>query len=294
MEESAILSAKIKEEFRTFIIKEVRSCHQFVPKLREYQHSELTLMKELKKSWESFCLFKRWVSRLFHHHNKKVVNIARGDGKNDHTDAIGVAEFQAQVYTEFKKKILHAIQSLWADIRSHTERDSKLPLLASIFSLIEEMLYTGNAERKDFFERVKELVLRSSGEFFSQKLEEWNTDDCGSYFEMVARVSEEEEEALKAISRNCEELFFISKDIRHAFYEKLLVSYKKTLANSPFGFSYLITSKSYSVDLHNRRCCSKSKDSTRGTRMTSTHCTISTNTTFRLRSASSSKSTSSR
>lgn len=214
-------------------------------------------MKELKKSWESFCLFKRWVSRLFHHHNKKVVNVARGDGKNEHTDAIGVAEFQAQVYSDFKKKILHAIQSLWTDVRVHSERDSKLPLLSSIFSLIEEMLYTGNPERKDFFERTKELVLRSSAEFFSQKLEEWNTDDCGSYFEMVARVSDEEEEALKAISRNCEELFYISKDIRQAFYEKLLVSYKKTLANSPFGFSHLISSKSYSVQP--RYCRSYSK-----------------------------------
>lgn len=265
-----------------------------MPKLREYQHSELSLMKELRKSWESFCLFKRWVSRLFHHHNKKVINVARGDGKNEHTDAIGVAEFQAQVYAEFKKKILLAIQSLWTDVRMHTERESKLPLLASIFSLIEEILFVGNPERKDFFERAKELILRSSDEFFSQKLEEWNTDDCGSYFEMASKVSDDEEEALKAISRNCEELFYISKGIRQAFYEKLLVSYKKKLANSPFGFSYLISSKSYPVESYYRRCCSKSRGSIRGTKMTSTYCTIYTRPMYLLRSTRFSTITSSR
>jgi len=221
-----------------------------VPKLREYQHNEYSLTKELKKAWESFCLFRRWVSRLFHHHNKKIVNVARSDGKNEHTDAIGVHEFQGLVYVEFKRKILLAIQSLWADVRLHAERSQKLPLLASVFSLMEEILYTGSLERKDFFDRAKELVVLSSEQFFGQKLEEWGTDDCGSYFEMVARVSEEEEEVLKLITRNCEELFYIAKALRQVFYEKLLVSSKKSLASSPFGFSHLVATKSYPVDPH--------------------------------------------
>jgi hypothetical protein len=194
--------------------------------------------------------------------------VSRSDGKSEHTDTIGVTEFQAQVYAEFKKKILHSIQSLWTDVRVHSERESKLPLLASVFSLIEEILYIGNPERKDFFDKVSEVILRSSNEYFGQKIEEWNTDDCGSYFEMVSKVSDEEEEVLRAVSRNCEELLRISKEIRKIFFAKLLDSYKKTLANSPFGFAHLIGSKNYAVVAINRRCCSKSRSSTLGTTTT--------------------------
>ena len=108
----------------------------------------------MKKAWDSYGVFKKWVSRLFHHHNKKISLCKQVEGRNEHTDAIAVGEFRNQIYADLKRKIIASILAVWAKIRIHEERDSNLPLLTSIFGLMEEILEVSSIERKDFFEKI--------------------------------------------------------------------------------------------------------------------------------------------
>ena len=217
-------------------------------------------MKELRKSWDSFCLFKKWISRLFHHHNKKIAFSKTPEGKNEHTDYIGVNEYQSNVYVEFKRRILESIQVLWSNTRLNKDRESNLPLLSAVFNLMDEILEPHSVERKDFFERVNESTCSSSLEFYKSKLEEWNTEDCGSYFDWLYSFSQEEEEILNRITPNCEELAHISKALRNIFYQVLLTSYKQTLSKSTFGLSHLISSKNYAVRSNNELGAAEDKE----------------------------------
>ena len=242
-EENSSLAGKIQAEFREFIVREL------LPKLRQYQHNDLIVLKELHNAWSSYGLFKKWVSRLFHHHNKKIALYKQSDGKNEHTDYLAVAEFRNSVYTELKKRVLASIISVWSKARAHEDRDANLALLNSILSLLEEILDDKSVERKEFFERASEVMLKTSEEFYSGKLKEWNTDDCGSYFDWLDKFASEEEEILQSISKNSEELVHICTAIRKMLAEIFLQAYKKTLTSSHFGLSHLLSTKNFAVHM---------------------------------------------
>ena len=91
------------------------------------------------------------------------------------------------------------------------------------------------------------MMIKASEDFYYSKLREWNTDDCGSYFEWLDSLSKDEQEILNSISENSQELNLISANIRNRFYQILIVDYKQTLVNSPLGFQHLMTSSNFSA-----------------------------------------------
>lgn len=60
------MGKKLQEEFATFIQLNL------APVLRNVRTQQEILLEEFKKAWSSFTLFKRWISRLFHHYNKNT------------------------------------------------------------------------------------------------------------------------------------------------------------------------------------------------------------------------------
>lgn len=234
-----------------------RTNPQFLSRLRDYQSNDGSLLREIVRAWDNYGIFKKWVSRLFHHHNKKVALYRNVDGKSEHTDHIAVSEFRTQIYLELKKRLIFAILGVWMSIRTNIDREIMVPLIHSIFRLLDEILDSKSPERKDFFEKASEQIIRSSEEYFNIKLKEWKTDDAGSYFEWLDKLSKDEEEIISEIGPICEELGIITKEVRKSFYETLLAAYKPRLVESEFGFHYLIKNKNYSVaslkDRHSRR-----------------------------------------
>lgn len=97
-----------------------------MPKLREYASNEVALIREMDKAWLSYGVFKKWVSRLFHHHNKKISLVKQVEGRNEHTDAIAINEFRNQVYAEFKRRLLTSILLVWHKVRIHEDREINL------------------------------------------------------------------------------------------------------------------------------------------------------------------------
>lgn len=204
-------------------------------------------MQEMKKAWDSFGIFKRWVSRLFHHHNKKISLIKQGDGKNEHTDSIALREFRTNVYLELKRRILASLLTIWTKIRIDEDREFLIPLLISSFALIDQILEYNTIERKEFFERVNELIVKASEDLYNIKLRDWNTDDCGSYFDWLKLFSQQEEEVFSQIALINPELNQIVGGIRVKFYNTLIVSYKPTLLESTLGIAYLIGNDKYAA-----------------------------------------------
>ena len=215
--------------------------------MKEFQHNEVALLQELKKAWESFGIFKRWVSRLFHHHNKKISLIKQGEGRNEHTDNIALREFRTNVYLELKRRILASLLTIWTKIRIDEDREFLIPLLISSFQIIDQVLEYSTIERKEFFERVNELIVKASEDLYQIRLRDWNTDDCGSYFDWLKDFSQKEEEVFSQISTINPELNHIVGSIRVKFYTTLIVSYKSTLVESPLGFSYLLANDKFAA-----------------------------------------------
>lgn len=250
-EEGNSLSNKIQNQFKEFIIKQVTCVAniKFLPKLKEYQSNDILLLMEMRKCWESYGLFKKWVSRLFHHHNKKVSVIRQADGRNEHTDAISLSEFRNQIYIELKRRIVASILGVWHNARIHQDREANLDLLASVLLILDEILDQKSMERKEFFEKLAELLFSETEEFYNSKLKEWKTDDCGSYFEWLDAFSKEEEEILAQACQNIDELQTISHELRKIFFNLLLANYKVTLSTSSLGFSYLLANKNFPVSV---------------------------------------------
>jgi Cullin family len=221
--------------------------NKFLTRLRDYQSNDGSLLREMVRAWENFGIFKKWVSRLFHHHNKKVALYRNIDGKSEHTDHIAVSEFRTQIYLELKRRLIFAILGVWMSIRTNIERELMVPLIHSMFKLLDEILDMKSAERKDFFEKASEQIISSSEEYFNIKLKEWKTDDAASYFDWLDKFSRDEEEIISDIGLICEELSVITKEVRKSFYETLLAAYKPRLVESEFGLHYLIKNKNHSV-----------------------------------------------
>lgn len=213
--------------------------------MKEFQHNEVALLQELKKAWESFGIFKRWVSRLFHHHNKKISLIKQGEGRNEHTDCIALREFRTNVYLELKRRILSSLLTVWTKIRIDEDRELLKPLVYSAFQIIDQLLEHNTIERKEFFERVNELILKASEDLYHIKLRDWNTEDCGGYFDWLREFSQKEEEVFSMLSSINQELNQIVGGIRSKFYLMLIVSYKQTLLESPLGLAYLIANDKF-------------------------------------------------
>lgn len=205
----------------------------------------MTLLDELRKAWESFGIFKKWVSRLFHHHNKKVGLYKNTDGRNEHTDYIAVAEFRSIVYMELKKRILAAVLTVWGKARIGEDRENNLKLLGSTFGMLNEILEPGSFERKEFFERARDAIVKGSEDYYVERLKGWNTDDCAAYFEWLDGFSDQEEEILTMLSKICDELAFIANAVRNSFCQLLLSNYKSVLVSSPIGLSHLISTNNY-------------------------------------------------
>ena len=72
------------------------------------------LLKELNSSWESFSLFRKWISRLFHHYNK---NTELHYQKSLHTNFLSIEEFKNKVFFEFRYEIVSSLCKLLQDIR---------------------------------------------------------------------------------------------------------------------------------------------------------------------------------
>lgn len=85
-----------------------------MPRLRGLQNSPLLFLLEYKKAWESFTIFKKWIARLFHHHNKKLS--MKSDGKNEHSDQMAVWEFRNQSFNELKSPLIISLLNLWYQV----------------------------------------------------------------------------------------------------------------------------------------------------------------------------------
>ncbi len=169
------------------------------------------------------------------------------EGKNEHTDNIALREFRTNVYLELKRRILASLLTIWTKIRIDEDRESLVPLLISAFQIIDQVLEMNTIERKEFFERVNELILKASEDLYSIRLRDWNTDDCGSYFDWLKDFSNKEEEVFSQISVINAELKHIVSSIRVKFYTTLIVSYKPTLEASPLGLAFLIASDKFAA-----------------------------------------------
>lgn len=217
------------------------------------------LLQELIRTWESFGLHKKLVSHLFHHHNKKI-SLLKNEGRNEHTNAIALREYRNNVYLPLKDHILRSIEEVWAKIRKQDEREDLIPLLISAFRLLDQILDQGNIERKDFFDRVNQRLQKNSRLFFEAKLTEWNTDDCGSYFDWLSDFSRQEEDILNQMAPINIELGHISSTLRNDFYQILIQRYKPTLAESALGFSHLISTDNYGALRNIKKLLSLYKD----------------------------------
>lgn len=186
------------------------------------------------------------ISHLFHHHNKKIALI-KNDGRNEHTNAISLREYRNCVYQSLKDHILKSLEVVMEKIRRQEDKETLGPLLISSFRLLDQILDQGSIERKDFFERVNQRLQKDSSAFFEGKLTEWNTDDCGSYFDWLSDFSKHEEDILNQIATINTELSHITGNIRSAFYQILIQRYKPILADSPLGFSHLVSRDNYSA-----------------------------------------------
>lgn len=78
------------------------------------------LLEEFKKAWSSFSLFKRWISRLFHHYNKNTEIHCQ---KQLHSDNLSVEEFKKRVLFEFKGDIIEGIATKLTLLRQKKFRD---------------------------------------------------------------------------------------------------------------------------------------------------------------------------
>lgn len=79
------LARHLQEEFAEFINTNLRMS------LKQLRTQPLLLLKELSQSWSSFGLFRKWISRLFHHYNKNAP--LTGD-TCAHTDLLAETQFR--------------------------------------------------------------------------------------------------------------------------------------------------------------------------------------------------------
>lgn len=184
----------------------------------------------------------------------------KNQGRSENTDVIALREFRTNIYLDMKRRLNNSLLTIWAKIREDEERDDLISLLISSFRLLDQILDRGSIERKEFFDKINDSVQKASEEFYAKKLKEWNTEDCGSYFDWLSRFSFLEEDLLNQISEVTPELGHISANIRNRFYHILIVSYKPTLAHSPLGFQYLIMKNNYPALRNVKRLLTLYKD----------------------------------
>ena len=60
------MGKKLQEEFGSFIQSNLLGT------LKEVRNQEAILIREFNQSWTSYSLFRKWISRLFHHYNKNT------------------------------------------------------------------------------------------------------------------------------------------------------------------------------------------------------------------------------
>lgn len=94
------MGKKLQEEFAAFIQLNL------TPVLRNVRTQQDILLEEFKKAWNSFSLFKKWISRLFHHYNKNTEIHCQ---KQLHSDNLSVEEFKKRILFEFKGDIIEGV-----------------------------------------------------------------------------------------------------------------------------------------------------------------------------------------
>lgn len=132
-------------------------------------------------------------------------------------------------------------------IRLNIDRESNIPLLRSLISILNEQLEEGCKERKEFYESFNLLAQSETEEFYREKAKGWHTDDCASYFSMIDQFSQAEEEVLLKVSEGIDNMKQIAAFLRRSFYDILICDYKQQLVTSQFGFGYMISQKYYGV-----------------------------------------------
>lgn len=83
------MGKKLKEEFGTFIQS------YLLEPLKNVRNQNDMLLREFNQSWNSYSLFRKWISRLFHHYNKNTDIHCQ---KKLHSNYLSIEEYKKRIF----------------------------------------------------------------------------------------------------------------------------------------------------------------------------------------------------
>lgn len=102
------MGKKLQEEFGTFIQSNLLTT------LKEVRNQDDILIREFNQSWTSYSLFRKWISRLFHHYNKNTDIHCQ---KQLHTNNLSIEEFKKRIFFEFRSDLIQSSCVKMTDLR---------------------------------------------------------------------------------------------------------------------------------------------------------------------------------
>lgn len=203
-------------------------------------------LKEIKQSWDSFNLFRRWISRLFHHYNKNTPLYCQ---QSNHTDSLSREEFKALVFGRYKKELRDSFSNVLTDIRGDTlfsdniisKSSDKINLLQSILSLFEELLEEKAADRGAFYNNLNAQLEDDTKTFLLQRVDSWSEHDCTGYLKLAKQLKVSEESILARVFENRQSFQFIRENLGRIFYNVVLKAYCPVLLEDERGFVHLFS-----------------------------------------------------
>ena len=157
-----IISKRLQEIFSDFIRQNIFRT------LQKVQSNKELLLDELIKSWETYELLKKWISRFFHSYNKMTEVHHK---KKIHSDTLAIEEFKKIVFIQFRFHIENSLMLLIEEIRGG--EDVKLIAyksnLRKVFGIFRDLFIEGTQDRTKIFFELKTKILEMTESYLNHK-----------------------------------------------------------------------------------------------------------------------------
>ena len=233
-----IISKRLQEIFSDFIRQNIFRT------LQKVQSNKELLLDELIKSWETYELLKKWISRFFHSYNKMTEVHHK---KKIHSDTLAIEEFKKIVFIQFRFHIENSLMLLIEEIRGG--EDVKLIAyksnLRKVFGIFRDLFIEGTQDRTKIFFELKTKILEMTESYLNHKQNSWDVTDCSTYFSNVESLINFEEDFFNDILEGNNSLRFIGESVVQLLYEKLIDEYRHQFVQSELGIKHFIVTKDY-------------------------------------------------
>jgi len=235
------------------------------------------LLKELNASWESFSLYKKWISRLFHHYNKNTDIHCQ---KTLHTNFLSIEEFKNKIFFEFRNEVVNSLCKILTEIRNfyfvnvseEIQRlnslggdaanmdiednivneesqnvEEKIITLKAVLHLFTQILLEKTNERNMVYNQLNEKFLNETKYFFKKNISSKKGFDCKSYLKFAKNLRNLENDFFGRMFEGNESMQFILDNLKRVFYEEVLLQYANELITTDFGYVWLVENKDFEV-----------------------------------------------